>query len=207
MAVRKMPDFKTHIYWGIATYPMFILLSLIAIDLLPIHQLQDSRLIGSGYLLYVLGSDLPDIDSKSALIKRIIEILIASFAASALYISIISPRVQPLLLSRIPSLPVAVTLSFSLAIISGLVVSKLTNLLSHRGFFHTVWGGLLYGLVIESVVVLRLESFGGSMNHTEIIFLGVAGSSGYSLHLLLDKIHEVKKIRRSDPGQENNIFM
>ncbi|MCB1223290.1 MAG: hydrolase, partial [Mesotoga sp.] len=84
-AVRKMADFKTHICWGIASYPIFILLSLSAIELLPVQQLQDSRLIGSGYLLYVLGSDLPDIDSKSALIKRIIEILIASYVASALY--------------------------------------------------------------------------------------------------------------------------
>ncbi|MDK2944472.1 MAG: hypothetical protein PWQ24_1187 [Mesotoga sp.] len=207
LAVRKMADFKTHIYWGIASYPIFTLLSLSAIELLPVQQLQDSSLIGSGYLLYVLGSDLPDIDSKSALIKRIIEILIASFVASALYISIISPRVQPFLLSRLPSLPVAVTLSFSLAIISGLVVSKLTNLLSHRGFFHTVWGSLLYGLVIESVVIFKLESFGGSMNHTETIFLGIAGSSGYCLHLLLDKIHGVKRTRRSDPGQESNTIL
>ncbi|NLT45861.1 MAG: hydrolase [Thermotogaceae bacterium] len=193
LAVMPMPDFRTHVYWGIATYPVFIFLSLTAIELLHVCPLQDSRLIGYGYLLFVLGSDVPDIDSKSALIKRIFEVLIAGLFACVFYSSVISPEIQPFVLSWLNSMSLAVAISFSLAIALGVVVSKAINLLSHRGFFHSVWGGLLYGLIIVTTVLLRSELLGGEMNYTEVLFLGVAGSVGYYLHLILDRVHGFAK--------------
>lgn len=202
LAVMPMPDFRTHVYWGIAIYPVFIVLSMTAIEILHVCPLQDSRSIGYGYLLFVLGSDVPDIDSKSALIKRIFEVLIAGLFACVFYSSVISPEIQPFVLSWLNSMSLAVAISFSLAIALGMVVSKVINLLSHRGFFHSVWGGFLYGLIIVTTVLLRSELLGGEMNYTEVLFLGVAGSVGYYLHLVLDRVHGFAKRRRA-PATQN----
>ncbi|MDD3460556.1 MAG: hydrolase, partial [Mesotoga sp.] len=87
------------------------------------------------------------------------------------------------------------------AIALGVIVSKAINLLSHRGFFHSLWGGFLYGLIIVTTVLLRSELLGGEMNYTEVLFLGVAGSVGYYLHLVLDRVHGFARGRRVPAAQ------
>ncbi|HRV03311.1 MAG TPA: hydrolase, partial [Mesotoga sp.] len=63
-----MPDFKTHVTWGLFSYPVYMLVAMLIIEIAKLPIIVDSRIIGTGYLLYILGSDLPDIDSKQALI-------------------------------------------------------------------------------------------------------------------------------------------
>ncbi|MBP7199468.1 MAG: hydrolase [Thermotogaceae bacterium] len=191
-----MPDFKTHVTWGLFSYPVYMLVAMLIIEIAKLPIIVDSRIIGTGYLLYILGSDLPDIDSKQALIKRTLEVMIAGVVSSIIYSSLISPKIQPILLSWIYSLPVAVTISFSMAIICGIVTSKILDLLSHRGFFHTIWAGLLYGAIVLALLLPRSGASAGNFSYTEIGFLSLAGTTGYFLHLLLDRVETSRKKRK-----------
>lgn len=191
-----MPDFKTHISWGLFSYPVYIFVALLVAEVLGFPLLVDTRVIGTGYFLYILGSDFPDIDSKQALIKRILEVLIAAIVSFISYSSLISPRIQPVLLSWIYFLPLVVAICFSIAIFLGVMTSRILEALSHRGFFHTLWAGLLYGLAIAALLIPGSQIANGDHTYSEVAYLSFAGISGYFLHLILDSLYTSKKKRK-----------
>lgn len=205
LEVIRMPDFKTHITYGLFCYPLYVFLGMAVIELASLPPLVDSRTIGTGYLLFILGSDLADIDSRQALIKRIIEVLIAGVIASIAYSSFISVKIQPVLMSWMYSAPLVVAISFSIAILLGVTLSKALHFLSHRGFFHTFWASLLYGATIAAFLFPQSKLATGNYTYTEVGFLSMAGTVGYCLHLILDFTYASgKKRKRALSKKEEN---
>lgn len=185
-----MPNFRVHVYTGIFSYPIFLMVYLFVLDWAKLPFELNTGIMGAGYLLYLLGSDFPDIDSQTALIKRMAAVLITGTVAGVLYSFFLSKRVLDILTDLIQIRILAITTAFTISILIGVTISKLLDLLNHRGFLHTVWaafifGGLIFGLIYPGSDFFSPEN---TIEKTEAIYLSVSGFSGYCLHIVLDNI-------------------
>ena len=192
-----MPNFKVHVYTGIFSYPLFLFIYLFILEQSNLPFELRPGILGAGYLLYLLGSDLPDLDSQTALIKRMAEVLITGVVAGVVYSFFLSQRVLDILNEYIQLRIIAITATFTISILIGVGISKLLNLLRHRGFLHTLWaaliyGGLIFGLTYPGSDFFRAENI---MEKTEVLYLCIAGFSGYCLHIVLDIINTSFKRR------------
>ncbi|MFW6121508.1 MAG: metal-dependent hydrolase [Petrotogales bacterium] len=184
-----MPDFRTHISIGLYSYPIYIATFIGITEAFNIDLNISATFIGIGYLLYILGSDIPDIDSHSALIKRTSEVILAAIVSAIFYISVAYPYFQDFLVEFSNSKAIGIGVSFAISVLVGLGVSKTIDLLSHRGFMHTLLAAICYGLLINAIF---LASEGFQITDPEIItnslYIALSGFVGYLLHLITDRI-------------------
>ncbi|WP_297535817.1 metal-dependent hydrolase [Thermococcus sp.] len=172
-----MPNYETHVLSGIVTYPVAVLLG----ELLKLHfripiELTPTALI-LGYALYVLGSDLPDIDHPDALIHRGTKPIVSVAVGSAVFLWAKSHvGINPAWINPV--------ISWVIGALAGLVAwFAFTPLMpKHRGIVHSLLFAGIYGLL-----AFLLVEYGLKMSSGEGAFVGLSAFLGYTLHLLLDR--------------------
>lgn len=159
-----MPYMKEHLDSGIIASLGVVLLLVFAYSrgIIPMgYDLFSMSLFAS--IMIILGSDLPDIDSRNAPIHRIFQILVPG---ATILISF-----------------VLLKLDIWLSLIHGMVALIFyTKLMpSHRQFVHTMRAGVLFG----GIIAILLQSVFGSLVLS--VWSGVCLSFGYFVHLAKDR--------------------
>ncbi|HCF38507.1 MAG TPA: hypothetical protein DER56_05480 [Thermosipho africanus] len=170
-----MPNFNTHVNFGIYFYPFVLLIYKIASQFLNFSMPED-KIIAIGFLIFVLSSDMPDIDHNHSLLHRFVKLLTISAAiyfefTGEIIISYFNLNVED------------VFLRFLFSFLFGILIGILYELIipRHRGTLHTVWASLIYGGIIG------YGTFYITSNLNNALFLGIISVSGYVLHLILDR--------------------
>jgi uncharacterized membrane protein YoaK (UPF0700 family) len=177
-----IPNFRTHILSGIVAYPFFYILFATISSLIfsNIYYFSADE-IAFSFSLFVLGSDLPDVDHQHALINKFFRILL--IIATIYYVFLYSYNLYP----KIPfSRDVSNFLLLIVAISLGALISVLFNKLTrHRGIWHTVFmalilSGALFLLNLKYTLLIQ-------------IFYSLSLFFGYCVHLFLDKYFKENK--------------
>ena len=175
-------NYEGHVLGGILTYPLVIFLAsfLKHYANLPFELTTLSMILGYG--VYVLGSDLPDLDHPDSLIHRGVKPLVALMVGSAVFVkggNFVS----------IGNVIVDLTLGWVIAGLSAFVSWYAFSALmpKHRGIVHSITFAFIYG-----AVVFASFEYGLGFKFGESLFIGFAAFLGYTLHLIVDR--EVKII-------------
>ncbi len=171
-------NYDEHVLAGILTYPAAVfILAVLDVHLgFPIET--TFMAMALGYVFYVIGSDLPDMDHPEALIHRVIK----PFVAVAVGISAFKNLGLALAFTPYPILNLA--LAWFFAALAAVVGWNLFRLLmpDHRGVVHSTVFAAVYALLAFAIVRFGFEAAPG-----EALFIALASFLGYCLHLLLDQ--------------------
>lgn len=182
-----MSNFKTHIYSGIFSYPLFMLIYYLIGRNIDNSFVLGMNAVSLAFIFYVIGSDLPDLDSNTALIKRSMQFILMIFFTLFFYNIINDSSIHNKIYDFVSVDYLVVFVSFTFSLILGFLVSKGLDLLNHRGFFHTFWAAAIYAFFTFSILNLNIfNSFNFDLNEFEITFITVSSFTGYSLHLIID---------------------
>jgi hypothetical protein len=159
-----MPYMKEHVDAGIIASLGVVLLLVFAYSrgIIPTgYDVFSLSLFAS--IMIILGSDLPDIDSRTAHIHKIFQILVPG---AAILISFVLLKLE-IWLSLVHGI---VALVFYMRLMPG-----------HRQFVHTMRAGLLFG----GIIAILLHSVFGSLILS--VWSGVCLAFGYFVHLAKDR--------------------
>ncbi|MDV3103778.1 metal-dependent hydrolase [Thermococcus waiotapuensis] len=171
-----MPNYDAHLLSGILTYPLAVALAGILKEYSGIPFEFSSIALILGYALYVLGSDLPDMDHPDALLHRGTKPIVAVAVGSAVYL-------QALHWFSFSEEWLNQTAAWGVGVVGALSGwFGFTWLMPrHRGVVHSLLFAAVYGLL-----AYLLGTFGLRMTGGESLYLSIAAFLGYTLHLLLD---------------------
>jgi len=175
-------NYDEHVLAGILTYPIAIFL-LAALDLylgFPIDLTFMAMAVG--YVFYVIGSDLPDMDHPEALIHRMAK----PFVAVAVGISAFKNLGVAVLLTPYPIINLAI--AWFVAALAAVAGWNLFRFLmpDHRGVVHSTVFAAVYALFAFAIVRFGFEAAAG-----EALFIALVSFLGYSLHLLMDRGYDL----------------
>jgi len=174
-----VPNLKTHLALGIFTYPVYLFgYSLVSQRIQP-DFVPEIDLVTVGYLIFIVGSDLPDIDHKDAPIQHQLKALSVPALALVFYVWLSKYFMNDLAVRMGESFSWIAVFTLS-AMIAYLAASVFVALFKHRGFTHTmtfaaIYGGLLY-LVARSM----------ELPHEKSLYLALSGFTGDMVHLIAD---------------------
>jgi len=192
-----MSNFKTHIYSGIFSYPLFMLIYYFIGRNIDSSMIIGINAISIAFIFYVIGSDLPDLDSNTALIKRSMQLILAIFFTLFFYNILNDSTIHQKINNLITTDYLVIFISFSTSLILGILVSKGLDLLNHRGFFHTLWAALIYAFFTFAIVNMDIfKSLEFKFNDFEVIFITISSFAGYSLHLIIDHFSSHYKAKK-----------
>ncbi|ABR31211.1 hypothetical protein SU69_06905 [Thermosipho melanesiensis] len=168
-----MPNFNSHVRAGVFFYPIVLYIYLFIIRLVN-FGMPSEKIIAWGFFIFVLSSDMPDIDHNHSLLHKFVKLLVVS---SVVYFEFTRKVIVTFF-----DLQIGVYLRFLISLLVGLFSGVLYEILipRHRGPLHTIWAALIYGGIIFSGVYY----FGFQLENA--IFLGIISTAGYILHLLMD---------------------
>lgn len=165
-----MANFRTHIGLGVVVGVAFIAMGLLY------SLFSAPEYIVWIFLAVIVGSFLPDLDLDGGVPFQILfGILSAGFAGLAFLSVYQEGEGEVVALAATPIL-VFLTVRF----VGGYIFEKFTN---HRGIFHSVPAALLFGLVVIWIFHML------SMLEGKELYVGLAVTSGYLGHLILDEIY------------------
>ncbi|ALV63009.1 hypothetical protein ADU37_CDS13100 [Thermococcus sp. 2319x1] len=175
-------NYEGHVLSGILTYPLAVLLAsfLKYYANLPFELTTISMIVGYG--VYVLGSDLPDLDHPEALIHRGVKPIVAVIVGGAVFVK---GRNLVSVGNEVGDPALGWLIACLLAFGSWYAFSALMP--KHRGIVHSLAFALLYGAVIFASF-----EYGLGFKFGEALFIAFAAFLGYSLHLIIDR--EIKLI-------------
>lgn len=172
-----MPNFRTHVLSGLALYPIVVAIAVA----LPKYFSSSTTVLSAGYLLFVLGADLPDVDHKDAIIHKGIKALISASVGSASSIYWVN------FLSKhpLPNLQIAIILAWIAGSIEAILTWYVVEILTpkHRGSVHSVTAALVYAGGVWLVGWFLLQ-----LSFKELNTLALSAFAGYLLHLILDGV-------------------
>jgi len=169
-------NYDQHVLGGIITYPVVVVLAALISEHTRVHFELTTLTMAIGYALYVLGSDLPDIDHPQALIHRGTKPLFAIAVAVAAYVNL-SHRVS---FGSSAWMRLGVLWAVSAMFGVGGWFAFTALMPRHRGVVHSLLFALVYGGVGFGLgVLLKLGTYSAG-------YLGFAAFCGYMLHLILD---------------------
>ena len=177
-----MPNFKHHIMSGIFLFPMYYLIfSLVYFVFLNQYPLFNNGELIFSFLLFVLGSDLPDVDHDLSIINKIFRILTVIFSVFYVfeyeYLLREIININNFLLYNIVIIYIGIVFGYAL----GIVFNSLTR---HRGAWHKIHTGIIIGAGIFLI---------NSKFNIEIrMFYSLSLVSGFYVHLLMDKYIKIK---------------
>lgn len=181
-----MSNLKTHVNFGIFTYPAYVFAFLSLTKAFGENFSPDVYAIAVGYFVYVVGSDLPDIDSDTAPMHHFLKVMMtvlgtfaildwsgawlaAKFGGGAYYPAILSS----FMLASAAASYGAITLVLKL------------RLFRHRGFAHSFTFAVVYAL---GLCLAFYKNRGFSP------YVPIAGGLGVMLHMFVDYRREPSKI-------------
>jgi len=169
-------NYDQHVLGGIITYPIVVVVAALISEHTSFHFGLTTLTMAIGYALYVLGSDLPDVDHPQALIHRGTKPLFSIAVAVATYVNI-SHRTS-FGTSAWMRLGALWAISAMFGVGGWFAFTALMP--RHRGVVHSVLFAVVYGLLGFGLgVLLKLSTHSSA-------YLGFAAFCGYMLHLLLD---------------------
>lgn len=173
-----MPNFKTHIISGIIAFPLFFLI----FNLIHSYFFYDIYYVPSeifsSFLLFVLGSDFPDVDHHNAFINKFFRLFLV--IGSVYYIFDYKQIfIEQFNLSYNISSFLIIVVGILIGMILGFIFNKLTK---HRGMWHSI----ITGVVISVLIYFLNFKYRSPIN----LFYSLNFFVGFSLHLLLDKVHK-----------------
>lgn len=174
-----MPNLATHLRIGVLTYPVFVFSYNVVSTLLKNPAHLSAFDLALGYLAFILGSDLPDLDSANAPLRNLTKVFLYGFAIYVFYDFLLERFRAVVFLAHAPE-PVLglIALGTSLAIGAGLVNMFLSlPMFYHRGFVHSITFGAIYGLLVYLFLKPLVEN---------VIFVSVSAFFGVFVHLLAD---------------------
>ena len=173
-----MPNYEAHVLSGVLSYPLAVLVGYLlkVYAGLPVGMTTTGMVIG--YALYVLGSDLPDMDHPDALIHRGTKPIVSVAVGSAVFIWV-SEHV-----SVSPETWVNSTVSWVAGAVGGIVAwYGFTWIMpKHRGIVHSLLFAAIYG-----ALAFVLVNYGLRMGTGVGLYAGLSAFMGYTLHLVLDR--------------------
>lgn len=169
-----MPNFNTHINFGIYLYPVVLLIYKLGAYFLN-YPMPDDKIIAIGFLLFVLSADMPDIDHNHSFLHKFVKILVISYAIYFEY-------TRKIIISYFDLNVSDLFIRFLFSFLFGIMVSIIYEIIipRHRGPLHTIWAALIYGIIIGSSCYYLTATLNNSL------FLGIISMLGYTLHLILD---------------------
>ena len=179
-----MPNLSTHLKLGVFTYPVFVLVYSLIVSAFGKSFAATVIDLSMGYVFYVFGSDLPDLDSNNAPLRTFIKALSLGFAIYIFYSFIYEKFSTITVIPKILLIPI----STSVAMLIGAAVVNLflsLSLFSHRGFAHSVTFAAIYGLM--------LYLFSYQMSDIPL-FIGISGFCGVMVHMTADYYKQPLKI-------------
>jgi hypothetical protein len=171
-----MANFKTHISWGVVTAIALVVFGLIG------SFISGFELVALVFLAVLVGSFLPDLDSDGGLPFQIVFGLAGLISAGMCFYYFFQNGERDWKILGSFSMGVFILVRFIL----GYFFEKLTR---HRGIFHSVPAGVLFGLL----TIWILQYF--SLDFYQKLILGVAVFFGYLGHLILDEIYSTVNLR------------
>ncbi len=179
-----MPSLKTHLKAGMLLFPVYFLVFNIVSHFVFNQTFKpDTVSLTMAYVFFVLGSDLPDIDSNNAPIRWFAHAVFSGIIIGGMW------NFKPVwdFFERTGELKASIIVG--LGTISGFLLGYSLNTLKHRGFLHSNLFGLGYTgfCYIIGRYVLNLRG-------TDLIFVSLSGFFGVFTHLLLD--YKLKAFRR-----------
>ncbi|HQE47731.1 MAG TPA: metal-dependent hydrolase [Fervidobacterium sp.] len=179
-----MPNLSTHLKLGVFTYPVFVLVYNLITVLLGKEFSPGVIDLSIGYVFFVFGSDLPDLDSNSAPLRAFTKALSLGFAIYIFYSFIYEKLSTVAAIPAILLMPISIFLSMLIGI--GVVNLFLSlPLFSHRGFAHSITFAAIYGLM--------LYLFSYRMSKIPL-FIGICGFCGVMVHMVADYYKKPLKI-------------
>ncbi len=172
-----MPMLKTHLKAGVFLFPVyFFIFDLLHVEILNSWYEPSIKVLMISYVFFVLGSDLPDVDSPNAPIRWFVQSLVPIVLMYPMFkTELITKWLKGYLGSY--SIPALVAIS----VVGGFALGYTLDLLKHRGFLHTNVFGLIY-----SGVCYLIARFVFDLSGSDLIFTTLAGFFGVWTHLLLD---------------------
>jgi len=173
-----MPNLVAHLRIGMITYPLFVLLYGLISKILNYNFTPSAIELAVSYAVYILGSDLPDLDSSNAPLRNFTRAISLSFAIYV-FTSLLFEKIATI--KQIKTLPeiVILTLAISISMLIGVGLVNLflsLPIFSHRGFAHSITFAAIYGLIIYLF----------SSSSDSAIFYGVSAFSGVMIHMMAD---------------------
>ncbi|ANQ54270.1 hypothetical protein BG95_07565 [Thermosipho sp. 1063] len=168
-----MPNFDSHIRVGMFFYPIVLGVYLFILHLLNMGY-PDEKVIAFGFFLFVLSSDMPDIDHNHSFLHKFIRLLVISFV-------IYFEFTKKIIISFF-DLNVGLYLRFLIAFLTGLFFGILFEIIipKHRGPLHTFWAALIYGgIMFSGAYYLGFKTENSA-------FLGIISTIGYLVHIIMD---------------------
>ncbi len=168
-------NYDQHVLGGIVTYPIVVVVAAVLSSHTALHFKLTTLSMAIGYALYVLGSDLPDVDHPSSLIHRGTKPIFSVGVAVAAYTNLL-PRLS--VGNGWERLGVLWGVSAAFAVGAWFAFSALMP--RHRGVVHSVLFALVYGAVGFGLGLLL------KLGTDAALYLAFAAFWGYVLHLVLD---------------------
>jgi membrane-bound metal-dependent hydrolase YbcI (DUF457 family) len=172
-----MPNYDTHVLSGIVSYPLAVFIAFMLRDYAGVPFALSTTAMVIGYALYVLGSDLPDMDHPNALIHRGTKPIVSVAVGSAVFIQSVGSI-------NIGEPWLNITAAWGVGALAALMAwfAFTWVMPKHRGIVHSLLFAAVYGLLGYALV-----EFGLGLGRGEALFAGFAAFSGYTLHLILDR--------------------
>ncbi|GAB6188798.1 metal-dependent hydrolase [Marinitoga arctica] len=174
-----MPNFKTHIISGVLFYPIYFLLYSFIMDILNTEFYPSESIILISFFFFLLGADLPDIDHNFSFINKLFRILLVGLG---IFMVFKIRRYFDFLSFLHLKLYIIKTLYIIFGIIIGGIIGILfNNMTKHRGKWHSLFTGILFGIIVYFLKVNNYYTFS-----FEALFLGLSLTIGFCVHLFLD---------------------
>ncbi len=170
-----MPGIRGHLLTAMLIYPLFYLMYFYASKALGFMFKPVLEVLLISYLAYIIGSDLPDVDSETAPIRWFLH----SLFPAAFLITIYKTRLWKVFTGRFGDL--AILAAIFTACVGGFLLGYMLKLLRHRGFLHTITFGVIYG-----GAVWLWSVYGILLPLRDSTFVGFSAFFGVLIHLILD---------------------
>ncbi|MCX7654340.1 MAG: metal-dependent hydrolase [Fervidobacterium sp.] len=172
-----MPNLLSHLKFGMISYPAYLLVYIIICTSLRRNFSPSTVELAMSYLFYIIGSDLPDLDSTNAPLRTFTKALSLGFSIYIFtpYLAEKIKLIQQITIPKVLVIPIA--LSISMLIGAGLINLFLSMpIFSHRGFAHSITFAGIYGFIIYLF----------STNTNDPVFLGISAFAGVMSHMIAD---------------------
>jgi len=182
-----MPNLTTHLRIGMISYPGFLFVYGFVSNLLNKSFSPTPIEIAISYAVFILGSDLPDLDSSNAPLRNFTKAISLAFSiyvfTTFIYQKLLTiQQLSVITKEGILALSVAISMVIGISLIN-LFLSL--PIFSHRGFAHSITFAAIYGFVVYLFA---------SPKSGLAVFFGISAFSGVMVHMMADYIKNPLKI-------------
>lgn len=182
-----MPNLTAHLRIGMISYPAFLLIYGLVSKFLNKSFSPTPIEIAISYAVFILGSDLPDLDSSNAPLRNFTKAISLAFSIYV-FTAFIHQKLLTIQQLSVITKEGILALSVAISMVIGISLINLflsLPMFSHRGFAHSVTFAAIYGLLVYLFT---------SPKSSLAVFFGISAFSGVMVHMIADYIKNPIKI-------------